>query len=148
MDMANLPEKQTPSSSEIETRDAFREKIADLIVAGGTPASIAKRMYPDDPRKRQNMRNRIRRMTYMDPKLALEVGLRAKGQMLLDLGPAVEAVGKRAKRGRMDAARVVMEATGFHNPKVKHEHSGDINIKIEMPRPQFHEVPDADVVED
>ena len=87
-------------------------------------------------------------MTYNDPKLALEVGLRAKGQMLVDLAPAVAAVGKRARRGRTDAAKIIMEATGFHNPKVKHEHSGEISVKLDIPRPQFdHGVSDAEVVE-
>jgi hypothetical protein len=69
--------------------------------------------------------------------------------MLMDLGPVATAVGARAKRGRIDAAKLLMESTGFHNPRVKHEHSGDIKLTLNIPRPSFDgEVADADVVDD
>lgn len=66
----------------------------------------------------------------------------------MDLGQTTVAVGRRGRRGRIDAAKLIYETTGFHNPKVKHEHSGDINIKIDMPRPKFHDAEGSVVSED
>lgn len=75
---------------------------------------------------------------------------------MLDLPAVAEGVSRRAKRGRMDAAKVVMAQTGFHNEKVSHEHGGEIQINVSIPRPPPVEdrlgieepIVDADVVED
>jgi hypothetical protein len=58
------------------------------------------------------------------------------------------------RTGKPDAVKLVFEATGFYSPRVQHEHSGDINIKLQIPRPageieaSAEDVTDADVVED
>jgi hypothetical protein len=60
---------------------------------------------------------------------------------------------RRASRGNPTAIRLLFEATGFHNTKVKHEHSGDITVKLEgIPRPEpvveeDHDIVDAEVVD-
>ena len=88
-------------------------------------------------------------MLETDDRLATELGAHAKVEMLLALVPATRALGQRAARGRPDAAKLLFEATGFHNPRVKHDHSGEIKIKLEIPRPAFEsDVVDADVVDD
>jgi hypothetical protein len=69
---------------------------------------------------------------------------------MVGLVPATHALAGRAARGRPDAIKVLFEASGFHNPRVRHEHSGEIKIKLDMPRPAFgsdDEVVDADVVD-
>lgn len=53
----------------------------------------------------------------------------------MELPAMGEALAKRAKRGRVDAIRLALEVTGVHNPRVRHEHSGDISISLKMPRP-------------
>lgn len=146
--MANLPELAAASSA-ISLEQRKIEAIADHIADGKTPGQIAAKMYPHDAERRKIWRNKIRRMMYEDPRMAIAVGQRAKGELIAGLGPTTRAVVNRASRGRIDAAKLVYETTGFHNPKVKHEHSGEIKVKLEMPRPDFnHEVPDADVVEE
>jgi hypothetical protein len=137
-------------STRAERKARFREVVADLMADGMTIGQIARKMYPDEPRLAANLRQRIRRMAYDDPQFAMEVGRRAKGQLLMDLIPTSKAVGKRAGRGRIDAAKLLFETTGFHNPRVKHEHSGDIKLTLNIPRPKFDEdeAVEGEVVED
>lgn len=152
MVMANLPDK-VDSSAELDKHKEMLELIADQIAAGRKPGEIARRLAPNDSRKRKYWRSRIRNMLYDDPNLALALSKRAKASALTDLVPAVEAMGSRARRGRMDAVKGIMETTGFHNPRVKHEHSGDIKLTLEIPRPSLNgeaetEATDAEVVDD
>lgn len=83
----------------------------------------------------------------------------AKAKGLKHIGPSVEAIGKRAGRGRPDAAKLLWSMTGFHNERISHEHSGDIQINVSIPRPQTtvdqlgpgkdsEDYVDADVVEE
>lgn len=147
--MANPPAVQNKSSSELSTAELA---VVELLAKGKGPAEIAKIMYPEDKRKRKAMRARLWRMVRSDARIAQAVSERAHGEMLVDLVPATKALGRRAKKGRPDAIKLLMEASGFHNPRVKHEHSGDIKVTIDMPRPTRVEteddVVDADVVEE
>lgn len=69
-----------------------------------------------------------------------------------------EALVRRATRGRPDAIKLALEIAGIHNPRVSHEHSGDITVTLaSVPRPepvvnpnaQLEEpVVDAEVVEE
>lgn len=141
----HLPAKQSSES------DQVHEAIIACLAKKMTPAQIAKHMYPEDKKARKAMRARIWRMVRSDVNFHTKVAQQAKAQMVVDLLPATEALGKRAKRGRPDAIKLLMEASGFHNPRVKHEHSGDIKVTLDMPRPTRVEteddVIDADVVE-
>lgn len=88
-----------------------------------------------------------------DERLAMMIVADAKGEMMMGLIPATEALTRRAAKGRPDAIKLLYEASGFHNPRVKHEHSGDIKITLEsVPRPTFQsdddDVVDADVVDE
>ena len=87
-----------------------------------------------------------------DDRFHAMVSAAAHGEMVEGLIPATQALGKRAARGRPDAIKLLFEASGFHNPRVKHEHSGDINIHLDMPRPERvvdeDQVVDAEVVDD
>lgn len=88
-------------------------------------------------------------MVRHDEEFARRVALRARGELLIGLGPAVAGLSRSGARGRVDAAKLLLEASGFHNPRVKHDHSGSIEIKLTMPRPerQAVDIPDADVVD-
>ena len=57
------------------------------------------------------------------------------GGLMGELPAMGAALSRRAKRGRVDAIKLALEVTGVHNPRVKHEHSGDISISLNMPRP-------------
>jgi hypothetical protein len=91
-------------------------------------------------------------MVINDPRIAQGVGNYARAEMLMSLGEVSVALGRKARAGRVDAIKLLFEASGLHNPRVQHEHSGEVTIKVEMPRPKFVEndegVTDATVVED
>jgi hypothetical protein len=63
------------------------------------------------------------------------------------------AVARRGSKGNIPAAKLAMEASGFHNPRMDHHHSGKIEIELKgVPRPAAtvdeDHVVDADVVEE
>lgn len=126
----------------------------NLIAEGMRPAQIAKRIHPEDKEARKDLRRRIWKLVREDAEFQARVASRARGEMVLDLIPATRRLGKRAKRlGKAQETKLLYEASGFHNPRVKHEHSGDISIKLEIPRPEKvshvdDDVVDAEVVEE
>lgn len=145
MAVANLP-ATTSQSAPPAADEALLETLADAIAAGHAPAAIARKLGGDDPAKRKHWRSKIHRYLREDQRLAVALAGRAREQMLVDLVPTTKAMGQRARRGRVDAGKLILEASGFHNPRVKHEHSGDIKITLDMPRPR-HLDEDTDFVD-
>jgi hypothetical protein len=154
LQVARQPTTQKKSSAE-KPRDKFAEIVAEGLAKGLTGPQIAKKLAKGDEKEAKKYRRRIRNMAYREQgRLKEAIAARAAGDLLMGVPGTVNAVVKRAHRGRMDAARTVLEATDVHNPRVKHEHSGDITVKLEMPRPRFDAdadvvgIADADVVQD
>ena len=155
----NLDASRSPSDADKdqaeERKQAFREAVADQIFAGKKPNEIAKAVYPTDKRGRNRLKRQIRDMLRKDPKFEAAVHQRAKARLLEGLGRATDGLIERAASGRPDAIKLLFEASGFHNPRVDHQHEGDIQITLNLPRPaptpvdtQTQEVMDADVVEE
>jgi hypothetical protein len=147
-----------PASRKLEERELtkFEDKVAWMLIEGHDVAGIARKMAPDDKKKQKALRQRIRRLA-QDAVFEKEYGQRARVSTVLAVGPTIHAVAKKAKAGRVDAAKLIFEASGFHNPRVQHEHGGEIKITIRnaaRPEPVVEEyigtaeeVKDADVVE-
>lgn len=132
MDMANLPTKLT-QSTELAAQQRFMEAIAARVGAGQRPDQIAREVYPTDRVKRRQLRERIWRLVRQDDEFHRIVIERAHGEMVM----AIEQQTRRlARLRRPDAIKLLFEASGFHNPRVKHEHSGNIEVKLSIPRPQ------------
>lgn len=149
--MANLTKTPTPRDLE---RTKFAEKVAYELAQGLTGPEVAHKLAKGNKKLAKKYRQKIRHMAYRDQEHLKEaVARQATGDTILGLNGTVAAVVKRAQRGRMDAAKVILEATGFHNPRVKHEHSGEVKITMNMARPTFNGdreegIVDATVVED
>lgn len=144
------PQSESLQSSKL---DEFENRIADLIFLGKSVRWIAKQLQPEDKLARRRLRERLRALLNR-PQFAAAISERAQQEMLVGLGPAVSALSRRAAKGRPDAIKLLFEASGFHNPKVKHEHSGKIEVNLNMPRPVMpkneddDDVVDAEVVDD
>jgi hypothetical protein len=139
---------RAPQASQMELTTA-QIKVLEALSDGMTVRTVAERIGGADMAKRKLWRRRIRYWLKEDAAFRAELGLAAQTQMMSDLIPATAALGRRAARGRVDAIRLLYEASGFHNPKVQHnhEHSGTIDINLKMggrPEP----VVDAEVVEE
>lgn len=148
LDMANLPAKRNERAD--QELDLAGLRIAERLIAGETPYQMARRVHPHDRNAMRRLRYNIERRILSDNRIASKVHAGSQLTLLAGLGPASIALMNRAARGRPDAIKLLYEATGFHNPRVKHEHSGDIKIKLEMPRPKFDAdatVADAEVVD-
>lgn len=150
--VANLPAVQTKSS--VGPSAEWDRKVLKALAAGYTSVQLAAKLGKGDPRKTKLARQRIRRLMARSEEYKMLVAEESQGVMIETLPSTTAAVAKRSRRGRTDAAKLIFEATGFHNPKVKHEHSGDIKITVDIPRPApveaitAEEPVDADVVED
>lgn len=143
--MASLP--KTVDSSAVEPSKAH-EYLVNRLERGETPPEIAKRLAKGDKKKAQALRRKIWRMVRNDPIMQKAIVERAQAQSLAGMPAAMSAASKRAARGRMDAVKFLGEASGIHNPRVKHEHSGNIKITLDMPRPTFGSVDDDGTVVD
>ena len=150
--MAGLPARQNESSSPTKD-DKIREAVADALAKGLSPPEIARRIAPDDDKRRAYWRKRIWKMVRSDAIFHAKLAEYAQGELALGLLPATQRLTKRAARlGKPPEVKLVYEASGFHNSRVKHEHSGDIKVTLDMPRPERRDedddVIDAEVVED
>lgn len=148
MHVANLPARRNESSPE---PSKLEEAIIDRLEAGETPPKIATRLAKGDKALAKRLRRKIWRMVRHDAQFQRNIAERAQAHLLAGLPAAAAGVSRRAGRGRTDAAKLAFEASGFHNPRVQHEHSGDVNITVSIPRPAFDTdgaVTDAEVVED
>jgi hypothetical protein len=129
------------------------EAVVELLAKGVRPPQIAKKLYPKDAKKRKAARRKLWSMVYADRDLQARVAARAQAEMLVDLIPMTRALTTRAKHtGKPDAVKLAAEMVGFHTPKQKHEHSGEVKIKLDMPRPKSidadgEDIVDADVVD-
>lgn len=143
--MADLPATTNQSSTPSEAQIL----IARLLADGKRPAYIAKLMHPEDKKARKRARARIWRMVRNESEvMAKLIAEEAQVEMMLGLGPATKALTRRAAKGRPDAIKLLYEASSFHNPRVKHEHSGDIKITLEsVPRPSFQGSDDDDAID-
>lgn len=138
-------------------QDEFRDALAQRIHMGHKPADIARSMAPGDKTRQKVIRTRVRRMIQRDPDLQRRVGELAQAELVMGLGKASRGLVRAAGRGRSDAVKLLFEATSFHTPRQKHEHSGEIKVKLDIPRPPVLDdtggpnkepVVEADVVED
>lgn len=131
--------------------------VAEALADGQSVQRIVTRISKGDKAAAKRWRQKIRAWTATSPAFRALLMQHAEAEMQLALGSTVAAVNRRAARGRMDAAKVVMAKTGFHSDKVDHNHSGSIDINVSIPRPQAVQdhlnpgtepIVEADVVED
>jgi hypothetical protein len=157
VDVADLPDQTNKSSTEL-TR--AQEVITDLLAEGRKPGEIARALAKGDPKEAKKWRRRIRNWAYGNEAFQAALAAKAQGEMRLAVPVVTQALVGRGKRGRVDAIKLLYEASGFHNPRVQHDHSGDIRVVLDIPRPalpsgpgkdqegQPDEVVDAEVVEE
>jgi hypothetical protein len=156
--MTGAPGSQALQNKSSDQLTDEESAFVECFKLGMGPADIAKEIVEEGSEDWRARRKAIRRKCQLllrSDKVAIEIASTAKSQMVMDLLPATKALGRRAKKGRPDAIKLLFEASGFHNSKVKHEHSGDIAVTLNMPRPPArvdHEadpdIVDAEVVED
>lgn len=121
----------------IRLSDSNLDALMGLLRRGEHPMDTVKRLYPRDRQAQRVTYRKLKTAILYDPRVA-EL-LREESQLALAVGlvPTVNALVRRAARGNVPAQKLVLEATGVHNPRVRHEHSGEITIKFDAPRPTF-----------
>ena len=79
-------------------------------------------------------------------------GVIANAELTLGVLPATNALVRKAAAGRVDAIKLVFEASGYYNPRTQVEHSGEVQITIKtINRPEPVEdttIIEAEVIED
>lgn len=136
MVMANSLARQNGSSTPEKVIPDWALSVAEALADGQSVSQIARKLAKGDKAAAQRWRKRIRRLAWNDARLKAALAATAEAELQLGLPASAKAIASRAGRGRPDAAKLTWAATGFHNEKVSHEHSGDIQINVSIPRPQ------------
>lgn len=150
MEPSNLP--MLPASAP-DVHRRWLEVISDELCDGETPQKLAKRIYPDDESAQRKFKRRLHKFAVRDEEFQRLMYEKAQANLILGLGIAAEALSRRAGSGYTPAVKLIMEATGFHNPRVRHDHTGEVKVTIDIPRApelagEAGQVVDADVVEE
>ena len=134
-----------------------QRRFVAALMKGHTPDQIARKLAPNNPKRQRYIRGQVLFSAAHSPEFLQWQSSQAKGEVIMGVPGMGAALVKRAHRGRTDAIKLGLELTDIHNPRVKHDHSGDININLNMPRPGKVEnktalddpnIVDAEVVED
>lgn len=133
MVMANSLTEQKRASQAVLTKTQWA--IAEAMADGKSGPELARKLGKGDLKKTASWRRKIRRMQ-LNPHFRKAMFDLQTAEGMMGLGPAVQGMNARAARGRTDAVKLLMSFTGIHNEKVSHEHSGDIQINVSIPRPQ------------
>jgi hypothetical protein len=147
------------TSTDIDLRVAGRDSPAvarakDILAAElawtSNRTEIVERLSGGDPEKAKRWRQRLRTWAN-EPDFQQLIAQYVHGMQILDMGPIIRALTRRAEKGNIPAIKLAMESSGYYNPRVQHEHSGDISITIRnAPRPAPTEdtaIVDAEIVE-
>jgi hypothetical protein len=139
-----------PNANPRPSRRPRSDKIRRLLDQGYKPRQIAKVMARRGMGKHPAILRQAYQLAGQNKNFQEHQAARAKGIILSDMEGIMSGLLRRARTGRPDAVKLALEMTGVHNPKMQHEHSGDISIRLELPRPtppKAIDVPDADVVD-
>lgn len=159
MGMARLPAKSNQSSDSPSKTYLAGHTLADSIAKGKGLKDIAEQLYPGSGKqvraRRRGFIRKVYELAAWDQDFQLAMATRARAILTLALPATSERLALRASRlGKAQDVKLLFEASGFHNPRVQHEHSGDVNIRLVIPRPELPESADqpetidAEVVED
>ena len=118
---------------------------------GYDTSEIVDKLAGDDAQKRNRVSAQIAIMIQRDPATQEILGQISKGLLIMDLGAASRALGRRAAKGNIPAIKLLFESSGFWSPRSVQEHTGEIAITLKgVTRPAVteDEVVDATVVEE
>lgn len=147
MVVASLP-ATIPRKPEKVLTESQVDALVGQLSLGVHPRVIARRLQPHDRVARRKAYYRLVNAVVYDSRVAERLRTEVMMEMMVGLGPATRALVARSASRNVQAIKLLYEATGVHNTKVKHEHSGEIRIKFDVPRPKFDDdIVDADVVE-
>jgi hypothetical protein len=125
--------------------------VAEALAVGHNRYKVAKTLSRGRKVRRAHWLKQINQWAYFDREFQEIMAQALRGELLLGLGQAVQGLIRQAARGYPPAVKLVFEASGFHNPKMTHDHTGEVVIRLDMPRPVAtvdEPIPDADVVEE
>lgn len=128
--------KVVPANEEnLQRFTEYEDEILWVLAEGRSPMQVAKKLAGDDKKRQVAIRRKIYRL-FARVDMQDELAARLKLVQILGLGPAMKALNRKAAAGRVDAIKLAFESSGFHNPRVQHEHGGEVTITIKnAPRP-------------
>lgn len=111
--------------------------MVDLAKRGWLSRDVARRIAPGNPRRQKAIRQEFRAAVAETEVLKNQAVAAGNGAVFEEWPDIVDALIRRAMRGRVDAAKFLAEITGIHNPRVDHLHKGDVKLTlVSMPRPE------------
>lgn len=144
--MANLPERLERNSPEVLKA---KEIVAFNLAWEHDRHKVVEMLSKGDPKAAKRWRRRLV-IWAQDDDFQQMYGASLKAIQMLDLGPAIRALGRRAARGNIPAIKLALEAAGFYSPRMEHKHSGKVEISFTgvMRAPLTEDVSKADAIVD
>lgn len=124
--MAHLPERLKQSTPAVLKA---KEVLAFELAWEEDRDSAIEKLSKGDLASKKRWRRRLV-IWAQDEDFQQMYGSAIKAIQMLDLGPAVRALGRRAARGNIPAIKLALEASGFYNPRMEHHHSGKIEVEL------------------
>jgi hypothetical protein len=152
MGMAGSLAKRKP---DLPAKLTSNQKLAiELLVQGKSLYAVAKELAARNGHSARTYNRILRRWLTQNEMVQKELAMAAQSELVGGTPKVARAVVNRGGRGNPNMARLALEASGFHNPKVDHKHSGEVKITLSgIPRPsagpdETPPVTDAEVIED
>ena len=128
--VANLPSGPIKDDAALQKRQRLQYKFLDEMIDAQTDyRGVALQLAKGDERKAKRWRQRWRTWI-QEPTFQEMMATIVMGELRAGLGPSVQALVRRASKGNIPAIKLAMEASGFHNPRMDHHHSGKIEIEF------------------
>lgn len=128
---------QTVDQNSVRPASKGQKVLINLMEEGENPTDIARRKYPKakDKKKRQLLRQKLwNQLNKVE--VQREIAERVQAGAMAGLIGASDGLATRAAR-KTDAAKLLFEMTGVHTPRSRVEHSGEVKISLNIPRPTF-----------
>lgn len=118
--------------------DKLRPYLVDMLAAGHTVNQIARMGLSDkdNAKKALRLEKKLSAMIQHDGATKLAIYEKTQEILVAALPKAAVALSERVEAGRPDAIKLLFELSGAYTKTEKHEHSGQVEIKMTgVPRP-------------
>lgn len=128
---------ETMTQRDEAVMDKLRPYLVDMLAAGHTVNTIARMASKDDKNKALRLEKKLAQMIQHDARTKVAIYEKTQEILIAALPKAAAALAEKVESGRPEAIKLLFELSGAYQRVEKHEHSGQVEIKMTgVPRPK------------